>query len=275
MKIVGICRFAFVGKGDWLGMTSPSTANDQALLDAQAALLYADERMERRLLTLEHICLASLKQQSDPDFELIMLTSQRMPSKWKQRLEAVISKLPQVTLVYSEATSTEEALRPELRARAAQNGKPVVQFRLDGDDAVGVDFVKTIRRNALKLRGYDRFALSFPRGLSVMSYEGQAPSFWQTWRPFTGAGVAARLIAPGRSIFATNHFELPRNMLGCLDPEPVGHLVLRWDSGDTARHGTPPKPWGYEKISRSEFDAQITESFPALQGFDWSTLRQK
>ncbi len=273
-RIVGVCRFAFLGKGDWIGMTSPAVARDQARLERQARHLFEDQRMRLRLHTLEHITLAGLKAQSDQDFDFVILGSTRMPRKWQEALRAVAATLPQARVVFSDATHTEDALRPILTAVKQETGANALQFRLDDDDAVGISFIATLRQNAQRLRGLPRFALSFPRGLSVMTYDGQPPSFWRTWRPFVGAGVAARLMVAGRSIYAVNHFELPRNLFSCLDPSITGHLVLRWDQGDTAREGTPRHPWGYEPLTRPEFDAEVADSFPFLAGFDWSSLRR-
>lgn len=272
--ILGICRFSFVGKGDWMGMSNPSAATDQARLRAQAERLFSPQRFRLRLLTLRLICLASLKAQSDPDFEFIILSSTIMPPEQQKMLQQACDELPQARLVFSDATSTEDALRPLLLAFARQHRGPALQFRLDDDDAVGRDFVASLRMNANRLLGQPRFALSFPRGLSVMTYDGEQPSFWRTWRPFHSAGAAVRLLAPGRSVFAVNHFELPRTLFCATDPAPLGCFTLRWDDGDTASRGRPPAPWGYEPITKQEFDAQIAQDLPSMTGFDWQVLRR-
>lgn len=273
-RIVGICRFAFVGKGDWIGMSSPSVVTDSARQQAQARRLFAPDRMRLRLHTLRHICLASLAGQSDQDFDFIVLSSAIMPADQQAALAQVCAALPQVRLVFSDATSTEEALRPLLLDIARRHGGPALQFRLDDDDGLGAGYVAALRMNARRVAGQPRYALSFPRGISVVTYEGRPPGFWRFWRPFNASGAAARLLAPGRSIFAVNHFELPRVMFAALDPAPLGQFVLRWDDGDTARDGTPRHPWGYEAITAPEFAAQVAQDMPWLSGFDWDALRR-
>ncbi|WP_207099997.1 glycosyltransferase [Paracoccus shandongensis] len=270
-QIIGICRFAFLGRGDWVGMRSPQS-HDAARLDEQAEWLFHPDRMARRLFTLERICLASVAAQTDRDFRFLVLTSTRLPARHLEQLDALCARIPQVELLVSAETEASQALRPTLLQAAEASGRPALQFRLDDDDAVAPDFVANLRRIERGVRGLPRYALSFPRGLSVICYGTEPPSFWKTRRPFTGAALAARLTEPGRSIFAFNHFDLPRRMIAITEPDAMGHFVTRWDMADSARRGVPGIPWGYEPLLPEEFQRAVAADFPFLSGMDWGRL---
>ena len=268
---MGICRFAFLGRGDWVGMRGPD-AHDPRLLDEQAEWLFGSDRIARRFLTLERICLASVAAQTDQDFRFLVVTSVRLPHPWLDRLRALCATVPQAELVVTQETELGAVLRPILMRSAAATGRPALQFRLDDDDAVSPGFVAALRRIEGGAGGLPACAVSFPRGISAMCYAGAPPSFWKTWRPFTGAALAVRFEDPGLSIFAHNHFDLPRRILSITDPGIAGHFVTRWDDADSARRGFPGIPWGYEPLLPEEFREAVETDFPLLAGIEWGQL---
>ncbi|RNF35550.1 glycosyltransferase [Paracoccus methylarcula] len=272
-RIVGFCRFAFLGRGDWMGMQRPD-ATDAGMLAGRARMLFDPKRLRQRLFTLEHITLASIAGQTDQDFDFVILTSDSLPDEWKHRLAQLCDKVPQARLMVSDETDTNRALAPLLDDLSRTHGAPALQFRLDDDDAVGRRYIEKLRSHGRMLAELPRVAIGFPRGLSVITYEGAAPSFWQTHRGFTGAGAAARLQLGSKSIFALNHFSLPQRMPAFTDLSIMGHLVLRWDSGDTATDGIPEIPWGYEQVEETQFRHDLKQHFPFLSEFDWSRLRR-
>lgn len=270
-QIIGICRFAFLGRGDWIGMRG-ADAHDAPRLKEQAEWLFDPDRMARRLFTLERICLASVAAQTDPDFRFLVVTSARLPQVWRDRLSQLCAGLPQAELILSDSPDLAGVLRPILMRSARQTGRAALQFRLDDDDAVGPGFVADLRRIGTATAALPEHAISFPRGLSVMCYGDNPPSFWKTWRPFTGAALAVRLADPGQSIFAHNHFDLPRKMLAITEPGTAGHFVTRRDVADSARRGFPGIPWGYDPLLPEEFREALAADFPFLVGMDWSQL---
>lgn len=272
-RIVGFCRFAFLGRGDWMGMQG-ANATETGVLAERARMLFDPERMRQRLFTLEHITLASIASQTDPDFQFYILTSESLPDEWLHRLALLCDKIPQAQLLVSGVPDTNRALKAQLSEISRADGCPPMQFRLDDDDAVGVQYIEKLRSHGRMLAELPRVAIGFPRGLSIITYQGAAPTFWRTHRGFTGAGAAARLLQDNKSIFAVNHFNLPRRMSAFTDLSIMGHLVLRWDNGDTASATVPEIPWGYEQIEEAEFRQGLSEHFPFLMEFDWSLLRQ-
>ncbi|MFD2813534.1 glycosyltransferase [Paracoccus aerius] len=158
-------------------------AHDAPRLKEQAEWLFDPDRMARRLFTLERICLASVAAQTDPDFRFLVVTSARLPQVWRDRLSQLCAGLPQAELILSDSPDLAGVLRPILMRSARQTGRAALQFRLDDDDAVGPGFVADLRRIGTATAALPEHAISFPRGLSVMCYGDNPPSFWKTWRP--------------------------------------------------------------------------------------------
>lgn len=98
LKIVGICRFSFLGRGDWKPYQGKPDADIDDVIEQQATVLFADARMESRFATFEHLTLASFRAQSDQDFKLIVLASELMPEPYKKKLMSLCGTVPQVKL---------------------------------------------------------------------------------------------------------------------------------------------------------------------------------
>ena len=107
MRIVGLCRFSLVGRGDWRATRKKSPAEIGTMATDRAGMLFAPDRMEARFATFEHLTLASLKAQTDGDFTFVVLASSLMPEAWQDRLEALCASVPQVTLRYFPVTSVQ------------------------------------------------------------------------------------------------------------------------------------------------------------------------
>lgn len=271
--IVGICRFSFLGKCDW-AETTREGGDAPEVLARRAALLYAPERMARRFAAFEALCLPSIKAQTDADFQLIMLTSPQMPRMWQERLRDLCAGVAQVQILVSGETNTLDALRAPMRRAAAAAGRPVIQFRVDDDDAFSRHHVARIRRHARRFADLPAFALSFPQGLVHGSYEGDPVTFWRAHQPFLGAGVAVRLRGEGRSIYAFNHFQLPRHFPAFSDVTGIGYVQTRWDEGDSVATIVARFPRWFQELSEPEFRAELRDDFPFLLETDFQFTRK-
>jgi hypothetical protein len=272
--IVGICRFSFLGKCDWFE-TKNANGDMGELLARRARLLYAPERLARRFQAFETLCLPSIKAQTDPDFRFWLLTSPEMPEAWLQRLHDLCADVPQIEIILSEERNTPDALRMPLRRASDAAGRSVIQFRVDDDDAFSRHHVARIRRHARRFADLPSFAISYPRGLAFGSYEGDALSFWRTHQAFLGAGVALRMRGSGRSIFAINHFQLPKHFPGFTDVSGLGYVQLRWDEGDSVATIVAKFPKWFTPLGAEEFQTALADDFPFLQGIDLSFAEKK
>ena len=269
--IVGICRFAFLGRGDWgayAGTARGSTEEAEAMRRS-AALIHDEARLRFRLRSFERLTLASLRAQSDPDFTFVVLSSAAMPAIWQERLRALCATLPQARLVFSQAPDVGAALAPVLAELGASG--PVVQFRLDDDDCLCADYVARLARAERAMRDYGAFAFSLPRALLVTHYPGAGLRRYEFSRPFHAAGAAARLERPDRSIFAVGHYALMRRFPALLDHGPVGSLQLKFDGHDSRRLEPGPGS-GLTPMPEPQFRQILARDFPFLDQADLADL---
>lgn len=272
--IVGICRFSFLGKCDWVE-TRPAFGGAPEVLAGRMPMLYAESRLARRFQAFETMCLPSVKAQTDPDFRFWILTSPEMPEIWLERLLALCADVPQIEVVLSDARSPMEALRAPLAAAAEEAGRPVIQFRVDDDDAFSRHHVARLRRHARRFADMPAFGISFPRGLILGSYEGEPVRFARAHQGFVGAGAAVRMRGPGRCIYAFNHFALPKHFPAFTALEGLGYVQTRWDEGDSINDLKERWPSWFAPIPASEFQDSLVEDFPFLHGVDLSFVQRK
>ncbi|WP_435256560.1 glycosyltransferase [Thioclava sp. FR2] len=61
IPIIGLCRFSFLGRGDWAAWRDAPLGEENAKRAELAASLYAPDRVEQRPWTLENLLLPSLR----------------------------------------------------------------------------------------------------------------------------------------------------------------------------------------------------------------------
>ncbi|MBB1490454.1 MULTISPECIES: glycosyltransferase [unclassified Paracoccus (in: a-proteobacteria)] len=261
MRIVGLCRFSLVGRGDWRATRKMRAEEFGAIASERAAMLFAPRRLEARLATFEHLTLASLKGQTDPDFTFVVLASSLMPEFYQDRLEAVCAQVPQVVLRYFPVTSAEAAQDATFRELGIPY-RDTLQFRLDDDDCLCADYVEVMRRHAAPLMdGPEVFAASLT-GVMFSVLNGQRPVIHDWPVAFFSAGAAMR--HPRRSIFRFGHYALPQRFPHLTLPRGMA-LVTHDGSNDTgAPNETRKKRRGMTEMSPSEIGAVRDRYFPFL-----------
>lgn len=274
-RIVGICRFSFVGRGDWKRFSGADDAALPALMEAQARDLFTPARLARRFRAFEAICLPSIAAQTDRDFRFLVLTSPLMPAPWLERLRACVAEVPMAELIVSDAAHVGAALVPRLAQIAAGTpGGSVVQFRLDDDDALARDFIANLRRHVARLSDLPAFAVSFRRNMAVTLYPGARAEFWRFDEPFYGAGLAIKPRRASGTIFDYGHFGSQRRLTHILDTTEMGGLVLKWPS-DSRAEVVGQEHHGYFPLAEDAFRGHLRRDFPFLRGFDFDSLRQR
>lgn len=241
--VIGICRFSFCGNGDWSAYAdlTPDTDIDLLRLE-QAERLYDDTRMAQRFALFETLLLPSLTAQKDPNFVLIVLTSDIMPAKHLKRLRTLCDADERLLLVISDETSVHEALKPELTRLNSGLGRPLVQFRIDDDDALSHDYVHELRRYMQRLGDVMPLAYSRSTGLVVTSYTAdKATRIYRATVPFNSMGTAIR-VHGDRTIFSFGHGALLRRFPAVVDNSGMGFLSVKIDGHDsrpldTEEHG--------------------------------------
>lgn len=204
-------RFSFLGQSGWQG----EAAGD-------AGMLFAPERLAARFGLFRQVALASLAAQTDPDFHLHVLTSDRMPAP------ALAALREMADAALGPGRVTVEA-RPPGRARkyhrqflqAAHGGERIAQVVLDDDDGLPCDFVAILRDRIAQAEAEGRLPgpeavhfVTFPSGYALVQTEGGIALYRHRYR-FINLGLTM-IGPPGRSIHAILHQ---------VDPERYGYTM--------------------------------------------------
>ncbi len=178
--MLGLCRFSVLVEGGFQ-VVHPD-------LQARRAMLYDPHRLAGRFVWFEHLCLGSLRAQSDPHFTLVVLVGTDFPEPWLTRLRDLIADLPQVKLVLQPPGRHRDVCMAAMAPFTDPQADVVGQFRLDDDDAVAVDYIARSRADFELVEGLYRrqglVASNYARGLQVtdtgdtLIYEKRAATDW-------------------------------------------------------------------------------------------------
>ncbi|MBW4707815.1 putative rhamnosyl transferase [Roseobacter sp. YSTF-M11] len=182
-------RYSFFGQSGWRSDTSKAQE-----------LLFDPERLNKRLDLFLKMNLACLRDQSDPDFKLVVLTSSLLPQDHLKLLtEAchdVIGK--KRAHVIARAPGSAGRWLQKFTQRRLNTHSHSAQIVLDDDDAVSVDFVESCKREGeFALSRFrddqDCVYLSYATGMTAR-FEDDGITLMPRVVPFTNLGLA--LVAP-------------------------------------------------------------------------------
>lgn len=275
LPVIGVCRFSFVGRGDWAEYRDRSIDHEgQEFRQHKAAELYAFERMERRFFTLDKFLLNSLSAQTDGNFYLIILTSDLMPDKYKRRLNALCDIYSFARAVYSSEVDVSSALIPEIEKIKNVFESPLVQFRIDDDDCLSQFYVERLRRAACRFEDLDNFAYSIPKGLVATAYSDKPQHFYELFQPFHSAGCAFKPHRADRTIFSFGHFAIQRRFTSFIDHANFGHLSLKLDDQDSQKlHSAERARRGHVEVGKQKFMKWIDDFFPSIDPKDIQSIK--
>lgn len=233
MNIVGICRFSLLGRGDWKAYKDQPAEEIARIAEEQAVQLFAPERMEARLRSFERLTLASMRAQTDQDFIFVVLASALMPQPYRTRLEAICASLPQVVLRFFPITSVSEAQIAVFEELGLTLGQ-TLQFRLDDDDCLCVDFIEQMRRNTAGMMKSDLAFAASMSGVMYCKLQGPTAGIYDWPVAFFSAGAALR--HPRRCVFDFGHMRLVQRFTSVTIP---GRLALVTNNGTNDTEFTP------------------------------------
>jgi hypothetical protein len=148
-QVIGICRFSYPALGGFQRVHD--TPEDRA------AFLYAPERLDERFRLFEAFTLPSLRAQTDQNFTYLIVIGQDFPPERLAQLKALTKDMPQV-VIQAHPPGRHRTVMADALNSVRKPGKFCIQFRLDDDDAVGVQFVAKLRRGLR--HAYPMFLLS-------------------------------------------------------------------------------------------------------------------
>ena len=130
MQVIGLCRFSYPAIGGF--------QIEHASLEERIAYLYAEDRLEERFQLMETVALPCLREQTDQDFELIIVIGDSLPKQHRERLQDITADIPQVR-IHSEPPRNQRQVMKEILNKARRDpDAPCLPFRHDDHDAGSV-----------------------------------------------------------------------------------------------------------------------------------------
>ncbi|WP_316015363.1 glycosyltransferase [Roseobacter sp. HKCCA0434] len=211
LRVLGLIRFSYMGQGGYRLHDDPTI---------RRRVLYDPARLDMRFDLFEQVCLPGLRAQEDADFRVALLVGDDFPQR--DRLDALVADVPQIEVVALPPLPHREACHLAMKRVGAGPGWHI-QFRLDDDDAVAIDYVGTVRQ--LLSRHIDhagRVALSFARGVYAEERAGQV-SYHARHSPYHSAGLAMLHRGAG-SVMNVAHHKVQIRMSSICDVRPWMYL---------------------------------------------------
>lgn len=261
MHLLYLMRYSYFGQSGWRG---------EASRDAEK--LFDPKRLEEREYFLRKVALPSLRDQTDPDFNLIVLSSTLMPKAYQTRLQDICHDMlgARAHVIFREPDSTSRMFQ-KYRWQTFDRYVHTAQIVLDDDDAVGVDFTADLRGEAnaaVALRKADQpnyTFLSWPRGVTAEFKEGALRLIPRNV-PATNLGLT--VVAPTesqRSPFRVAHLKVlerrPVRVIHTLEPQYIRSVHGTNDSKGRRGDGS---------VSAEDMP-RLYKTFPLLEGLksDW------
>ncbi len=235
MELVFQTRFSFFGISGW---KSENSKSEEAL--------FAPERLEKRFSLFENIALAGLKDQTDQNYKLCILSSDNLPEKYKNRLQELCNDTigaDRCQFAYRGPRKAGRLFR-QVMMEQYPDDQTIAQVVLDDDDAVSSDFVEICKQEARHARDHnygdtDGVFLTFPRGVSLGLANGVAEWVSQRNAHFTNLGLT--LVAPpsfNRHPFLTSHRQIGNRFTAraILTLRPFYVRAVHEDNDSDAKH---------------------------------------
>lgn len=146
MQVIGICRFSYPGMGGF--------QVKHETIEERIAYLYTPDRMEERFRTFECFTLPALRAQTDPDFTFLIVVGEQMPEAYLLRLMALVQDMPQAVIQPHPPGRHRQVMQAAINTVRQFDGEPCLQFRMDDDDAVAVNFVESLRATAQDVKPF-------------------------------------------------------------------------------------------------------------------------
>lgn len=208
MQVTGLCRFSYPALGGF--------QIEHETIEDRIAYLYAEDRLEERFRLFETIALPCLREQTDDDFDLLIVIGDTLPAHHVDRLNDLTADVPQIRIIALPPHPQRQIMKHVLREARRDFDQPCIEFRHDDDDAVSVDFIERLRETArdceTMMDRHPVVAIDFNRGfLAELGPDGIRGS--EVYQPFAVSGLGVRMKGGvHRSIMRFAHFRIPQYM---------------------------------------------------------------
>lgn len=185
MQVIGLCRFSYPAIGGF--------QVEHDTVEARRRYLYATDRLDERFRLFETFTLPSLRAQTDGAFEFLIVIGDCLPTEAKDRLHDLTSGMPQVRIITRAPDEHRTVMKSVLNGARRDPSVPCLQFRLDDDDAVAIDFVERLRGSVQDCAGLINAnpcaAIDFNNGY-MAALTSRGLEVMQMYRSLMTAGLA-------------------------------------------------------------------------------------
>ena len=181
--IVGMIRFSIV-----LRESNFFPPLSEQGYHARKARIFDRARLQRRFQLFEEICLPSLAAQTDPDFNMMLITSRDLPDWAHDRLMGLVRELPNVYVrAYRPLANIQRVFKRSVFEMLDPTAPITASFRLDDDDALASDYIARLRTHMVS----DKVGkiVTFSHGHQLALSDG-ALQVWDDTRECGSAGLA-------------------------------------------------------------------------------------
>ena len=143
-------------------------------MDERQSLVRNPEQLKKRMRLFEAVCPSSLAAQSADRFSGVILTSDKLPEPFADRLRKLLAPYPDIQPAFLSRASVQKAFFSAiaiLPTSEAAADDIRITFRLDDDDSVSSDFVDFIER--YHKPQYLGFCVSLSKGLGPCRLYGR------------------------------------------------------------------------------------------------------
>lgn len=184
MQVIGLCRFSYPAiKGFQVEHHS---------IEERRNYLYAPERLEERFHLFETLTLPGLRAQTAQDFDFLIVVGDCLPRQALDRLRDLTADIRQIRILSESPGEHRKVMKRILNNARTDPAQPCLQFRLDDDDAVAVDFVEQLRASAHLcpdlIKANHTVAIDFNQGFLAEFQNGTLQTM-PLWRNLVSAGL--------------------------------------------------------------------------------------
>ncbi len=266
-QIVGLCRFSYLGEGGF-------EASKQGM-EKVTAMLYDQQRMNRRFAFFEKLCLPSLAAQTDQDFKLVVLVGTSMPMRFRSRLRGLAETYTFLHICALEPHGPLNSTKRAYRRGLDDSADFMTGFRIDDDDAVAIDYIEKTRGAAdqmIKMGWADAdhpVVVAFHRGIYWDMNDKEDPFY--DFREIGPLGLASAMITKPddhSNMFRWNHRRVGAYARMWTDPTDLMFVRTLHQHNDSDR-SIPPgaiaiaKPEA-KQILRDRFGLDPEEVLPLM-----------
>jgi len=108
----------------------------------------SEDWLDKRIKIFETYCFPSVKNQANTDFDWLVLFDSKTPDRYRKNIADWKGQLPNFRPLFINGfLDLNKAILNYINDTAAKDNEFIITTRLDNDDAIHVDFIKTIQEN--------------------------------------------------------------------------------------------------------------------------------